>query len=202
MNPSPSPNTVPRPILTRGAPQIFHGRDECVGDIVQTLLCSDQARAPILGPGGMGKTSVAMAVANDPAIIQRFGDRRHFIPCEEVKNPALLVELIALHLGVTLPILNQFDSLLASLRALSSPCLVMLDNFETPWDSLATRTEIEDIVNQLSSTPLLSLIVTMRGQTAPYGVAWSFPLSQLAPLSLEAAKARYGPPMPENSTSS
>jgi tetratricopeptide (TPR) repeat protein len=183
--------TAPKPTLTRPAPQIFHGRDEFVGDIVHTLLRSDQARVPILGPGGMGKTSVALAVANDPAIVQRFGDRRHFVPCEEVTNPAPLVDLIAMHLGIVLPTSNPFPHLLESLRGQSSLCLIILDNFETPWDSLATRTEIEEIVTQLSSTPFLSLIVTMRGQTSPYGVAWSFPLSQLTPLPPEAARATF-----------
>jgi tetratricopeptide (TPR) repeat protein len=180
-----------RPILTRGAPQIFHGRNKFVGDIVQTLLHSDQARVPILGPGGMGKTSVALAVANDPAITKRFGDRRHFIPCEEVTNPAPLVELIALHLGISLPSSSPFQHLLESLRSHHSPCLLILDNFETPWGSHETRTQIEQIVSDISCIQLLSLIVTMRGRVPPAGVKWSYPSSALDPLSLDAARETF-----------
>jgi tetratricopeptide (TPR) repeat protein len=180
-----------RPILTRGAPQIFHGRDEFVGDIVQNLLRSDQVRVPILGEGGMGKTSVALAVANDPAIVQRFGDRRHFVPCEEVANPAPLVELIALHLGISLTSSSPLHHLLESLRTHPSPCLLILDNFETPWDSHETRTQIEQIVSDISGIPLLSLVLTMRGRVPPAGVKWSHPSSSLNPLSLGAARATF-----------
>jgi tetratricopeptide (TPR) repeat protein len=190
-NPVPPLTSVPTSILARAAPQIFHGRDDFVGDIVQTILHSDQARVPILGPGGMGKTSVALTVANDLSIVKRFGDRRHFVPCEEVTNPAPLVELIALHLGISLPSSSPWQHLLDSLRSIHSHCLLILDNFETPWDPHKTRTQTEQMVADLSCMPLLSLVVTMRGRVPPAGVKWSHPSSPLHPLSVGAAKATF-----------
>ena len=43
-------------------PEIFHGRDDLVEDIAQLLLQEETSRICILGPGGMGKTSVSLAV--------------------------------------------------------------------------------------------------------------------------------------------
>jgi tetratricopeptide (TPR) repeat protein len=139
----------------------------------------------------MGKTSVALAIANDPAIIARFGDRRHFVPCEEVSSPAPLIELIATHLGIQLPSTSPLPHVLSSLRKLHSPCLLILDNFETPWEPHETRTQIEQIVTDISCAPLLTLIITMRGRDPPAGIKWSLPSTPLNPLSLRAAKSTF-----------
>jgi hypothetical protein len=139
----------------------------------------------------MGKTSVSLAVANEPAIIARFSGRRHLIPCEEVTNPAPLIELVALHLGISLPSSSPLQHLLESLRLLHSPCLIVLDNFETPWDSYETRTQVEKIIMDISNVSLMSLIVTMRGRDPPAGVKWSHPIPILEPLSLSAARSTF-----------
>src|SRR5882762_3125395 len=43
-------------------PRHFHGRDAIVTDVARLLTSGDTSRVCILGPGGMGKTSVALAV--------------------------------------------------------------------------------------------------------------------------------------------
>jgi hypothetical protein len=53
-------------------PEIFHGRDDFVKDIAQLLLQEETSRVCILGPGGMGKTSVSLAVVESPLIKERF----------------------------------------------------------------------------------------------------------------------------------
>jgi Cdc6-like AAA superfamily ATPase len=150
------PNSPPKPILTKAAPLIFHGREEFVTDIVRTMLQKKQAQVPILGAGGMGKTSIALAVANDPAIVEKFGNRRHFIPCEEAPEPGLLIALIADQLGIQVPTANPFAHILATLRTSDTLSLLVLDNFETPWDTRSTQSQIEDIVLQLACVPSLS----------------------------------------------
>ena len=53
-------------------PEIFHGRDDLVESIAQLLLQEETSRVCILGPGGMGKTSVSLAVAELPLIKEWF----------------------------------------------------------------------------------------------------------------------------------
>ena len=49
-------------------PEIFHGRDDLVEGIVQSFLQEKTSRVRILGPGGMGKTSVSLAIVESPLI--------------------------------------------------------------------------------------------------------------------------------------
>jgi Cdc6-like AAA superfamily ATPase len=44
-------------------PEIFHGRDALVEEIAELLVKEENSRVCILGPGGTGKTSVSLAVA-------------------------------------------------------------------------------------------------------------------------------------------
>ena len=52
-------------------PEIFHGRDDMVEGIAKLLLHEETSRVCILGPGGMGKTSVLLAVVEFPHIEER-----------------------------------------------------------------------------------------------------------------------------------
>ncbi|KAJ7288829.1 hypothetical protein C8J57DRAFT_1495098 [Mycena rebaudengoi] len=49
------------------SPQIFHGRDSELQDTIK-ILVQDSARIAILGTGGIGKTSLAMAALHDSQI--------------------------------------------------------------------------------------------------------------------------------------
>ena len=53
-------------------PEIFHGRDDMVEVIAKLLLQEETSRVCIFGPGGMGKTSVTLAVVELPLIEERF----------------------------------------------------------------------------------------------------------------------------------
>lgn len=53
-------------------PVHFYGRDELVTSIILLLLQDQPCRIPILGPGGIGKTSVAAAVLNDEQVKAKF----------------------------------------------------------------------------------------------------------------------------------
>src|SRR6267143_6129960 len=71
-------------------PEVFHGRDDLVKDIVQMLLHKETSRICILGPGGMGKTSVSLAVVESPLLQDRFPPcNRIWVPCIEATSPTL-----------------------------------------------------------------------------------------------------------------
>ena len=57
----PSSDTVVRQEMPL-KPEVFHGRDGLIEEIAQLLMKEETSRICILGPGGMGKTSVSLAI--------------------------------------------------------------------------------------------------------------------------------------------
>jgi Cdc6-like AAA superfamily ATPase len=58
-------SAMPDTVIRQGIPlkpEIFHGRDGLVEEIARSLMKAETSRVCILGPGGMGKTSVLLAV--------------------------------------------------------------------------------------------------------------------------------------------
>ncbi|KAJ6626077.1 hypothetical protein B0H10DRAFT_1942216 [Mycena sp. CBHHK59/15] len=72
--------------------------------------------------------------------------------------------------------------------SLSPPSLLVLDNFETPRETLASHFEVEEFLSLLSDVPHLALMITMRGAERPGKAKWTRPfLGPLEPLSDSAA---------------
>ncbi|KAJ7865606.1 hypothetical protein B0H14DRAFT_3133348 [Mycena olivaceomarginata] len=148
-------------------PQIFHGRDSELTEIVR-MLDQDSAKISILGAGSIGKTSLARAALHHPDVIE-------------------IAALIGAHLGLkpgenlTKPVLRSLSEKLT--------CLLILDNLETTWEPLESRSGVEDLMSLFSEIPHLALIITMRGAEHPAKVCWTRPFLQpLRPLSNEAAR--------------
>ncbi|KAJ7494127.1 P-loop containing nucleoside triphosphate hydrolase protein, partial [Mycena latifolia] len=166
-------------------PKIFHGRNLELYEILKALH-QDAARVAILGAGGMGKTSLARAALHHPTIVTKY-DCRFFVPCDSVTSDIELATLIGAHLGLKpqkdlkKPIIQYFSR--------STPCLLILDNLETPWEPRESRGEIEEFLSLLTDVPHLALLITMRGAERPGKVQWTHPfLPPLRPLSNEAAR--------------
>lgn len=78
-------------------PANFHGRSEIV-DAVGSMVSGAEDERPniaLLGPGGIGKTSIGKAVINRDEVIEVFGQRRHWLPCDQVPNISLLLRYTA-----------------------------------------------------------------------------------------------------------
>ncbi|KAF8154328.1 hypothetical protein K438DRAFT_1777960 [Mycena galopus ATCC 62051] len=68
-------------------------------------------------------------------------------------------------------------------------CLLVLDNFETPWEPLESRRQVEEFLSLLADIPSLALLVTMRGAERPGKVKWTRPfLPPLEPLPTSASR--------------
>ncbi|KAJ7290375.1 hypothetical protein C8J57DRAFT_1705776 [Mycena rebaudengoi] len=166
------------------SPKIFHGRDSELNTVVAILL-QDSARIAILGTGGMGKTTLAIAAVQNVQVESKYS-QRYFISCQSTPTCVELISLIADHLGLekrsNLPrtVINCFTH--------APPSLLVLDNFETPWELLSSRSEVEEFLSLLADIPQLALVITMRGAERPTKVKWTQPfLSPLAPLAHSAA---------------
>ncbi|KAJ7909635.1 hypothetical protein B0H13DRAFT_2330223 [Mycena leptocephala] len=181
-------NSTTSLLLLPASPKIFHGRDDELRELVHLLL-QDPARVAILGPGGIGKTTLATAALHHPDISARY-THCHFVSCESAANHDDLVSLIASHLSLT-PSRNTSKLIFRHFCGLPSSIL-LLDNIETCWEPLSSRSQVEEFLSLLTDVPHLALLITMRGAERPASVRWTRPfLPPLEPLSDAAAQQTF-----------
>ncbi|KAJ7239117.1 P-loop containing nucleoside triphosphate hydrolase protein, partial [Mycena rebaudengoi] len=166
------------------SPKIFHGRESELQDVVNVLL-QKSAHIAILGAGGMGKTSLAIAALHDPQVVAKYS-HRYFVPCHSSPTCNELAVTIADHIGVEKG--SNMAKKIAHYFAHVPPSLLVLDNLETPWESFSSRSEVEEFLSLLTDVPHLGLMITLRGAERPNKVKWTRPfLAPLKPLSYVAA---------------
>ena len=68
--------------------------------------------------------------------------------------------------------------------------LLLLDNFETVWDSISGRDGVLDLLQKIGNAKHVSLMITMRGVAPPPGIAWTW-FNSLPPLSPHDAKNMF-----------
>ncbi|KAA1476423.1 TPR-like protein [Dentipellis sp. KUC8613] len=180
----PVEDTVAAPDL-RAPPDTMFGREREIQEVVTTIQQKSPARITILGPGGMGKTSLALSVLHHPDIASEFVDARYFVPCDAAQSAEALLLEMASALGIYIDDSSSLErKVLAFLR--NSKCIICLDNFETPWD--AQTRAVEELLAKITSIQSITVLVTMRGTERPAKTLWTQPfLEPLTPLSLEAA---------------
>ena len=150
-------------------PEVFYGRDNFVEDIAQLLLQEETSRVCILGPGGMGKTSVSLAVVESPFIKERFpGGNLVWVPCIEATSATLLLEILYIQLQVPGDKQVTLEKIISELDASKQPRLILLDNFETPWNASGeTPKQVGDILRRLAMLSHVAILITMRGSYPP-----------------------------------
>jgi predicted ATPase/transcriptional regulator with XRE-family HTH domain len=129
------------------------GRDDDVA-AVQARLTSESARVVTLsGPGGVGKTRLAIEVAL--ACGNHFADGVVFVPLAPVTDPALLIPTLAHALGLLVANEQGIDERVhAYLR--DRRMLIVLDNMEHLLAGSA------DLAALIEGCPLIRVLVTSR----------------------------------------
>ncbi|KAJ7247015.1 hypothetical protein C8J57DRAFT_1724666 [Mycena rebaudengoi] len=158
-------------------PQIFNGRESELQDVVNILI-QDSAHIAILGVGGMGKTSLATVALHNPQVEAKYS-HRYFIPCHSSPTCTELATTIAAHIGLEKG--SNMAKKVAHYFAHAPPSLLVLDNLETPWETLSARSDVEEFLSLLTDAPPLG----------PH-VKWTRPfLAPLEPLSNVAARQTF-----------
>ena len=149
-------------------------------------------RICIMGVGGIGKTTLAVSILHHERVTAKFCEGRYFLPCDAITSTDLLLAELAAALDIYEGIPVTGTSLKSVYHKLKQvPCLLVLDNFETPWESPETRSEMESLLTEITSIETVSLILTMRGSQMPSGTRWSKILPPLQPVDADSAVAIF-----------
>jgi predicted ATPase/serine/threonine protein kinase len=149
------------------------GREKEVAAAKGLLLRPNVRLVTVTGPGGIGKTRLAVEVASE--LDEQFPNGAHFVPLSAINDPGLVIPAILQTLkireaGGHSPLAILKKNLQESLRA---PMLFLLDNFEHLVHAAPQLTEL------LTASPHLKIMVTSRAALHVYG-EHEFPVPALA----------------------
>ena len=161
------------------------GREEAMAALASRL--SSERIATIVGPGGIGKTTVALAVAE--RLIASYEDGVWLVDLAPLRDPRLVPSAVATVLGLGIRTENPLPSLIAGLR--DKRLLLVLDTCEHVIDAVAGL-----VMAVLDSAPRVNILLTSRERLKVAGEAEYRlgPLSNPQPSSrLTAAEASAFP---------
>src|SRR6266849_2480508 len=127
------------------------GRRDAVAAIQTKLV--EQKFVTIVGPGGIGKTTVAVAVAHEMSAI--FDGQVHFVDLSALGDASLVAPAVATSLGVSVQTNNVVPALIDRLR--ERPTLIILDCCEHLVDGASAVAE-----ELICRVPTLHLLATSR----------------------------------------
>jgi predicted ATPase/DNA-binding CsgD family transcriptional regulator len=150
---------VPLPLRERAEPRLplaltsFVGRERELSAVCDAVQRADVRLVTLTGPGGVGKTRIAQAVAAEVAAA--FPDGAWFVGLAEVRDPALVAPAIAQAFGVweggDAPLVDRLALVLRDRRL-----LLLLDNVEHVVTSAPVVTTL------LGACPGLTVLATSR----------------------------------------
>ncbi len=175
--------SISRPVSLPAPATPFIGRDHELATILQLILQSECRLLTLVGPGGIGKTRLALETARSISsrYPEQFPDGVIYIPLTQLASGTHLVPVIADHIQIRLDGARQQQlQLLAYLE--NKNLLLVLDNFEQLLPARAAvglqQSGIEILGQILSAAPDVKLVITSRERLNLHG-EWLFELSGL-----------------------
>lgn len=160
----------------------FIGRQPESDSLARMLSDPRQRLITILGPGGIGKTRLALQAAR--AQLAAFDQQVYFVPLAALPSAESILPAIASALNIPAASAIELQTRLSDyLRG--KTVLLVLDNFEHLMDGAPLLSDL------LQKTPTLKLLVTSRERLNLQG-EWTFELGGLTvPPSADEPKAAY-----------
>jgi predicted ATPase/DNA-binding CsgD family transcriptional regulator len=153
--PAPTPIRVPRWAGFPAAPLPPIGRDRDVATLRDHLREPRRRLVTITGPGGVGKTRLALAVAEEVAA--DYADGAAFVALADLTEPTMILPAIARVLDARETAgRSPRETVIEALR--ERHLLLVLDNFE----HLASMTAVADLSALFTACPELTMLVTSR----------------------------------------
>jgi predicted ATPase/transcriptional regulator with XRE-family HTH domain len=176
-------NAPPRSATLPTPPTALVGREHDVAAVMHLVRrgveTSGSRLVTLLGPGGIGKTRLALAVA--AAIQPAFPDGVVFVDLSTLRDPSLAPAMVAKALGLQEGTQHARDLLAGALQ--DKQVLLVLDNFEQVVEAAAF------VVDLVARCPRVAILVTSRSALQVRGEQ----RYQVTPLALP--DARHAPPL-------
>jgi predicted ATPase/class 3 adenylate cyclase len=147
------PNNLP-PQLTS-----FVGREEEIAEVCRLL--SRNRLLTLTGPGGTGKTRLALQVVGE--ILTQYRDGAFFVDLSSVTDPALVPSAVAQALDVPeVPGTSILDAVKAHLR--EKELLLLVDNFEQVAEASPVIEELLGAAPKLKAVLTSRVVLSLRGE--------------------------------------
>lgn len=159
------------------------GREQQVTEAIHLLLRQDVRLLSLTGPGGAGKTRLAIAIGD--AIADRFSAGVQLVNLASITRPGLVATALADALEIQQVADRTIPQLIGDQLKDSGPFLLLLDNFEQVISAATVVSET------LEACPSLKILVTSRSCLHIYGEQEFpvLPLPQNSAIELFAQRA-------------
>jgi tetratricopeptide (TPR) repeat protein len=190
--------------MTLGIPnhEKLYGRDNSVEQLIHRLR-HDREPLVVIGPPGVGKSSVAMVAFNDDRMQNKFAERRYWIPCNGISSSSSslseisnrIAQLLSINGGLSAYFRtptpdSHLDSIIRTLKE-SKASMIVLDDLDDLWHH--SDASIQDFASRLliaiCSISHVTVLVTIQGHIQsppfiPHSVS-EFRIEPLSPLDAE-----------------
>jgi tetratricopeptide (TPR) repeat protein len=171
------------------APVCF-GREAELADLLPLLVPADPTAKvpgiPLVGIGGIGKSTLILTALRHRRIRERYEERRYFVRLDGAGSRAAVVAAVARNVGLALG--ERLEPRLFDFLESGGPRLLVLDHAETPLLG-KDRRAAKELLRQLAALEPLTVVATLRG-VAPLGVGWRKPI-QVGRLDEEAGRRTF-----------